>query len=212
METWHTAPAPPSTAHVPAVPSAGGLDGRFQGIFISRSASPQVPVAPAKVSPAPKNAARARNQLLTNATERHAREDHQPRDELDLSVDGQALSPLPHGQIAPGARHSSRPRSRACGDRHDRAPRRRWSRARRCGTPRITGVRLGISSRRALSSSRGMLRAPSMRSPSNSSRLRTSRRNGTGRRVRSILGLAGGDASRVGLAEVVAENRRHVGG
>ena len=61
---------------------------RFQGILMSSKARPHVPVAPANVSPAPKNAAITRNHVLANAPSVTPVSTISPRDELDLPVDG----------------------------------------------------------------------------------------------------------------------------
>src|SRR5262245_17711159 len=55
---------PPPAAHT-APPSEGIASGRFQGSLNRTCASPQVPVAPANVSPAPKKAAMPRNHGFT---------------------------------------------------------------------------------------------------------------------------------------------------
>ena len=192
METWHTAPAP----HQPRM-SLQFLGGRARWTVpghLHQQSQPAGPGGAGEGESAPKNAARARNQLFTNAPSVTPVRPS-ARDELDLSVDGRRYA-LARGD-GPGARHSCRPRSRACGDRHDRAPRRR-GRAHAGAAHRSR--REGISSRRHCSS-RGCC-VSSIRSPSNSSRL-TSRRNGMGRCVRRNS-PRGGDAHRVGLAEVVA--------
>src|SRR6516164_1880420 len=62
----HVGIAPPPAAHTAAGPAGETGGSRFQGILSRTSARPHVPVAPANVSPAPKNAAITRNHGLTN--------------------------------------------------------------------------------------------------------------------------------------------------
>ena len=176
--------APPPAAQTAGDPLDGTGGGRFHGIFSRTSARPQVPVAPANVSPAPKNAEMARNQGLTSVPSVTPVSTMTPAISCTWRSTGRRLRPSRTGSRA--RRQAIMPPSRTRGRRPARA---NTSAAIVARTPvrhtTMTSAWSGISSNRPSSSSSGMRRAPSIRSPSNSSALRTSRTNGAGSRSRS---------------------------